>query len=58
MKKLLIALALILGPLASEAQVKTPQASPKGHIKQTVGLTDVEVTIQDREQEGEPCSEI
>ncbi|WP_347053687.1 DUF2911 domain-containing protein [Flavobacterium olei] len=44
MKKLLIALALILAPLASEAQVKTPQASPKGYIKQTVGLTDVEVT--------------
>ncbi|MFB9080364.1 DUF2911 domain-containing protein [Flavobacterium procerum] len=44
MKKLLIAMALILAPLASEAQVKTPQASPKGYIKQTVGLTDVEVT--------------
>ncbi len=44
MKKLLIAFALILAPLASEAQVKTPQASPKGYIKQTVGLTDVEVT--------------
>ena len=44
MKKLFIALALILAPLASEAQVKTPQASPKGYIKQTVGLTDVEVT--------------
>ncbi|SHH56141.1 DUF2911 domain-containing protein [Flavobacterium defluvii] len=44
MKKLLIALAIILAPFASEAQVKTPQASPKGYIKQTVGLTDVEVT--------------
>lgn len=44
MKKLFIALAIILAPLASEAQVKTPQASPKGYIKQTVGLTDVEVT--------------
>lgn len=44
MKKLLIALAIILAPLATEAQIKTPQASPKGYIKQTVGLTDVEVT--------------
>ncbi|MFD1604998.1 DUF2911 domain-containing protein [Flavobacterium artemisiae] len=44
MKKLLIALALIIAPLAADAQVKTPQASPKGYIKQTVGLTDVEVT--------------
>lgn len=44
MKKLLIALAIILAPLVAEAQIKTPQASPKGYIKQTVGLTDVEVT--------------
>lgn len=44
MKKLLIALAIILAPFAVEAQVRTPQASPKGYIKQTVGLTDVEVT--------------
>ncbi|WP_343694214.1 DUF2911 domain-containing protein [Flavobacterium sp.] len=44
MKKLFIALAIILAPFAAEAQVRTPQASPKGYIKQTVGLTDVEVT--------------
>ncbi|PWB20610.1 DUF2911 domain-containing protein [Flavobacterium sp. HTF] len=44
MKKLIIALAIIMAPFASEAQVKTPQASPKAYIKQTVGLTDVEVT--------------
>ncbi len=44
MKKILIALAVILASFAAEAQVKTPQASPKAYIKQTVGLTDVEVT--------------
>ena len=44
MKKLLIALAIIIAPFAVEAQIKTPQASPKAYIKQTVGLTDVEVT--------------
>jgi Protein of unknown function (DUF2911) len=44
MKKLLIVLAIIMVPFVSEAQVKTPQASPKAYIKQTVGLTDVEVT--------------
>lgn len=44
MKKLLIVLAIVLAPFATEAQIKTPQASPKGYIKQTVGLTDVEVT--------------
>lgn len=44
MKKLFIALAIILTSFAVNAQIKTPQASPKGYIKQTVGLTDVEVT--------------
>lgn len=44
MKKILIAFAIILASFATEAQIKVPQASPKGYIKQTVGLTDVEVT--------------
>ncbi|KFF04698.1 DUF2911 domain-containing protein [Flavobacterium reichenbachii] len=44
MKKLFIALAIILASYTVEAQIKTPQASPKAYIKQTVGLTDVEVT--------------
>ncbi|WP_163401356.1 DUF2911 domain-containing protein [Flavobacterium fluviatile] len=44
MKKLLIALVIIFAPFVAEAQIRTPQASPKGYIKQTVGLTDVEVT--------------
>ena len=44
MKKILIALAIILAPFATEAQIKTPQASPKAVVKQTVGLTEVEVT--------------
>ena len=44
MKKILIAFAIILAPFATEAQIKVPQASPKAYIKQTVGLTDVEVT--------------
>ena len=43
MKKILIALAFIIAPLITEAQLKTPQASPKATIFQTVGLTDVEV---------------
>lgn len=44
MKKTLIALALILTSFVTEAQIQTPQSSPKASIKQTVGLTDVEVT--------------
>ncbi len=43
MKKILIALAFIIAPLIAEAQLKTPQASPKATVFQTVGLTDVEI---------------
>jgi tetratricopeptide (TPR) repeat protein len=43
MKKILIALAIIITQFTIEAQVKTPQASPKAEIKQSVGLTDVEI---------------
>jgi hypothetical protein len=43
MKKILIAFAFILTPLLIEAQLKTPQASPKATVFQTVGLTDVEI---------------
>jgi tetratricopeptide (TPR) repeat protein len=43
MKKILIALALIVAPFVIEAQVKTPQSSPKATLNQTVGLTEVEI---------------
>lgn len=43
MKKIFIALAIILAPFALEAQIKTPAASPKQVLNQVVGLTDVEV---------------
>jgi hypothetical protein len=43
MKKILIAIAFIIAPFITEAQLKTPQASPKATVFQTVGLTDVEV---------------
>lgn len=43
MKKILIAFAFIIAPLIAEAQLKTPQASPKATVFQTVGLTDVEI---------------
>ena len=42
MKKIIIALALVFA-FQMNAQVKTPQASPKGELEQTVGLTNVEV---------------
>jgi hypothetical protein len=43
MKKIILALAIIVASYTIEAQVKTPQASPKSSINQVVGLTDVEV---------------
>ncbi|TDD77073.1 DUF2911 domain-containing protein [Flavobacterium caseinilyticum] len=43
MKKILIALAIIIANFSIEAQVKTPQSSPKAKLMQTVGLTDVEI---------------
>ncbi len=43
MKKIIIALVLFVSALSAEAQLKTPQSSPKAVITQVVGLTDVEV---------------
>ena len=43
MKKIIIALAIIIANFTIEAQVKTPQSSPKATIQQSVGLTDVEI---------------
>ena len=43
MKKILIAFAFMIAPFVAEAQLKTPQASPKATVFQTVGLTDVEI---------------
>ncbi|WP_016990044.1 DUF2911 domain-containing protein [Flavobacterium sp. ACAM 123] len=43
MRKILIALAIIVTQFTIEAQIKTPQASPLATINQVVGLTDVEI---------------
>lgn len=43
MKKTLFVLAFIFTQFNIQAQVKTPQLSPKATIFQTVGLTDVEI---------------
>ena len=43
MKKIIILFAIIIANFTIEAQVKTPQSSPKSTIKQEVGLTDVEI---------------
>ena len=43
MKKIIIVLAVFLVNFATEAQIQTPQSSPKATINQSVGLTDVEI---------------
>ena len=43
MKKIIIVFAIIIANFTIEAQVKTPQSSPKATIMQAVGLTDVEI---------------
>lgn len=43
MKKIIFLLAIALANFTIEAQVKTPQPSPKSTLMQTVGLTDVEI---------------
>ena len=43
MNKIIFVLAMMIANFAIEAQVKTPQASPKSTITQVVGLTNVEI---------------
>ncbi|UFH34579.1 DUF2911 domain-containing protein [Flavobacterium acetivorans] len=43
MKNLLILLAVVIANFSIEAQVKTPESSPKTKINQAVGLTDIEI---------------
>ncbi len=43
MKKIIFLLAMMIANYVTEAQVKTPQASPKSTLIQVVGLTNVEI---------------
>lgn len=43
MKKIITALAILIASISIEAQLKTPQPSPKATFTQVVGLTDVAV---------------
>ncbi len=43
MKKIVFAIVFALATLSTEAQIRTPQASPKGTVNQIVGLTNVEI---------------
>jgi len=43
MKKIIFLLAMMIANYVTEAQIKTPQQSPKSTLTQVVGLTDVEI---------------
>lgn len=43
MKNIFLVLAFVIAPFVADAQLKTPAASPKATIFQTVGLTDIEI---------------
>lgn len=43
MKKLFITAIFAFGTLATQAQIKTPQASPAAKVEQVVGLTNVQI---------------
>ena len=44
MKKIILMLAIMIANYAIEAQVKTPQPSPKATFEQVVGLTNIDVS--------------
>ena len=43
MKKIILLLAFMIANFVIEAQVKTPQPSPKSNFDQVVGLTNVDI---------------
>jgi len=43
MKKIIFVLAMMIANYVTEAQIKTPQQSPKSTLTQVVGLTNVEI---------------
>jgi hypothetical protein len=54
MRKIILALAVLIANFTIEAQVKTPQPSPKSTLNQVVGLTDVTVEYSRPSAKGRP----
>lgn len=54
MKKIFITTALLFTMMVSQAQVRTPQASPKAVIEQQVGLSDVKIEYSRPSSKGRP----
>ena len=54
MKKIIFALAVLISQFVAQAQIKTPQASPRSIVNQMVGLTEVELNYSRPGAKGRP----
>jgi hypothetical protein len=54
MKKIIFALAVFISQFVGQAQIKTPQASPRAIVSQMVGLTEVELNYSRPGAKGRP----
>ncbi len=54
MKKIIIAVTIFIVHFTTQAQIKTPQASPRALLTQMVGLTEVEVNYSRPGAKGRP----
>ena len=54
MKKIIFALAVFISQFVADAQIKTPQASPRAIVSQMVGLTEVELNYSRPGAKGRP----
>lgn len=54
MKKIIFALAVLISQFVAQAQIKTPQASPRSVVNQMVGLTEVELNYSRPGAKGRP----
>ena len=54
MKKIIFALAVFISQFVADAQIKTPQASPRAVVSQMVGLTEVELNYSRPGAKGRP----
>ena len=54
MKKIIFALAVLISQFVAQAQIKTPQSSPRAIVSQMVGLTEVDLNYSRPGAKGRP----
>lgn len=54
MKKIIFALAVLISQFVAQAQIKTPQSSPRAIVSQMVGLTEVDLNYSRPAAKGRP----